>query len=224
MNWRTTYKAGGVEDVARTGSGNGHVTNEEKTNMGTKQSPGAFDCHARALYDEPMFTLLGRDQHAPALVNLWAETRQALIDFKLAPPEDQALVDEARKCAQEMSDWRKKNEGKWREKRLFRNQGRWEVWQQGRLLTTHSSFFDAEAAHNQKFSVDSLASRRNRIDVQTPVEGAIREAIVAVERVGADPRLTQAVILLSDALARVSDYVDGVQGVEYLAVGPGVPT
>ena len=44
--------------------------------MGTKNNPGEFDCYANAQPDEPMFVLLGRDKHAPALVWLWAVLRQ----------------------------------------------------------------------------------------------------------------------------------------------------
>jgi len=44
--------------------------------MGTKNNPGQFDCYANAAPDEPMFILLGRDRHAPALVHLWSVMRQ----------------------------------------------------------------------------------------------------------------------------------------------------
>ena len=63
--------------------------------MGTKNNPGAFDCYANALPDEPMFVLLGRDKHAPTLVWLWATMRE--IDG-----EDPAKVVEARECAMAM--------------------------------------------------------------------------------------------------------------------------
>ena len=50
--------------------------------------------------------------------------------------------------------------------------------------------------------------RRNRIDLMTPAELAIRNAVVAVEEVGADELLTEAVILLGQAQEKVADYID----------------
>lgn len=67
--------------------------------MGTKNHPGAFDCYANAEPDEPMFVLLGRDRHAPSLVEMWADVREAA-------GEDPAKVKEARECAAKMRDWR----------------------------------------------------------------------------------------------------------------------
>src|SRR6185369_2263158 len=51
---------------------------------------------------------------------------------------------------------------------------------------------------------------RRRIDIQrlTPAETAIRNAMLAVEDVGADPLLTDAVNLLQQARDKVADYVD----------------
>ena len=46
----------------------------------------------------------------------------------------------------------------------------------------------------------------------TPAELAIRAAIIAVEDVGADIRLTQAVTLLSAAQTRLADFIDGING------------
>jgi hypothetical protein len=54
------------------------------------------------------------------------------------------------------------------------------------------------------------ASRRIRIDLWTPAERAIHEAMQAVERLPADVRLTDAVILLGQAQAKVADYVDDI--------------
>lgn len=53
-----------------------------------------------------------------------------------------------------------------------------------------------------------------RIDTlrHTPGERAIREAVRVVEEMGADPRLTDAVVLLDAARTRVADYVDEVEG------------
>lgn len=50
--------------------------------------------------------------------------------------------------------------------------------------------------------------RRCRIDLYTPAEHAIREAMLAVEAAGAHPLLTDAVVLLAQAKAKVADYVE----------------
>jgi len=74
--------------------------------MGTKNSPGAFDCYAAAESDEPMFVLLARDPLAASLVREWAALRAARTG---ATPK----VVEALKAADAMDDWRK-GEG-WKE-------------------------------------------------------------------------------------------------------------
>lgn len=66
--------------------------------MGTKNNPGLYDCYENADPDEPMFVLLGRDKHAPAMVWLWATLRE--IDG-----EDAGRVAEARACAGNMVSW-----------------------------------------------------------------------------------------------------------------------
>lgn len=66
--------------------------------MGTKNNPGEFDCYANADPDEPMFILLGRDKHAPLLVELWAKLRAA-------DGEDPQKVSEARECGAAMRTW-----------------------------------------------------------------------------------------------------------------------
>lgn len=50
--------------------------------------------------------------------------------------------------------------------------------------------------------------RRIRIDLNEPVELAIRNAINEVEKVGADIKLTKAVCLLDEAKNLVSDFID----------------
>jgi len=50
--------------------------------------------------------------------------------------------------------------------------------------------------------------RRNRLDLNTPAELAIYEAIQEVEKVGADVRLTDVVIMLGKAKDLLSDFVD----------------
>jgi hypothetical protein len=56
----------------------------------------------------------------------------------------------------------------------------------------------------------SKVPRRIRLDQNVPAELAIRAAVDAVEEMPADTRLTRAVILLSEALEFVADFVDGV--------------
>ncbi len=50
--------------------------------------------------------------------------------------------------------------------------------------------------------------RRSRVDKFTPAETAIRAALQAVETVGADVRLTDAVVLLGHAADRLADFVE----------------
>lgn len=66
--------------------------------MGTKNNPSKFDCYAAADPREPMFVLLGRDPHAPALVRAWARLREA-------GGEDPEKVHEAVVCADNMAAW-----------------------------------------------------------------------------------------------------------------------
>ena len=82
--------------------------------MGSKTNPGDFDCYGNALPDEPMFILLGRDPNAPKLVEDWAFGRQRDINNGVRPRSDQPMVDEARRCAQTMREWREANDGAWR--------------------------------------------------------------------------------------------------------------
>lgn len=79
--------------------------------MGSKNKPGDFDCYANAEPDEPMFILLARDASAAMLVEAWASERQRLIELGMKPASDQAMVDEARLCAENMRAWRAANRG-----------------------------------------------------------------------------------------------------------------
>jgi hypothetical protein len=54
----------------------------------------------------------------------------------------------------------------------------------------------------------SQIPRRNWLELNTPAELKIREAMIAVEEVGAHPLLTDAVILLGQARDKVADFVD----------------
>lgn len=82
--------------------------------MGSKNEPGNFDCYHNALPDEPMFILLARDPSAPDLVVAWATERQRQIEKGFRPRSDQAMVDEAVRCAANMRHWRVVNNGAWR--------------------------------------------------------------------------------------------------------------
>ncbi len=53
-------------------------------------------------------------------------------------------------------------------------------------------------------------TRRADIGRMYRAELAIREAMIAVEQMGASDRLTDAVVLLSQAKDKVSDHIDGV--------------
>lgn len=72
--------------------------------MGTKNRPGAYDCHEKAEPDEPLFTLLARDASAPALIEMWADAREKR-------GEEAGVVAEARECAEQMRAWRDHNRG-----------------------------------------------------------------------------------------------------------------
>lgn len=64
--------------------------------------------------------------------------------------------------------------------------------------------------------------RRNRIDLMTPAELAIREAMLRVEEAGADVRLTDAVVLLGEARDAVADFVDHVERRRSVATRDGL--
>ncbi len=53
--------------------------------------------------------------------------------------------------------------------------------------------------------------RRCRLDLNTPAERAIYDAMQEVEKAGADVRLTDAVILLGEARDAVADFVDDAE-------------
>lgn len=72
--------------------------------MGTKETPGDFDCYANALPDEPMFVLLARDGKAPRAVMQWARSR--LVAHGGVPDEKYR---EAVACADAMDEWREAN-------------------------------------------------------------------------------------------------------------------
>ncbi len=53
--------------------------------------------------------------------------------------------------------------------------------------------------------------RRSRLDLCEPSEKAIYDATQEVEKLGADERLTNAVVKLSEARELVSDYIDEIK-------------
>lgn len=57
---------------------------------------------------------------------------------------------------------------------------------------------------------DNTIPRRSRLDLNQPAELAIYEAMLAVEKMPADTRLTHAVIKLQEARDLVADFIDGV--------------
>jgi len=69
-------------------------------------------------------------------------------------------------------------------------------------------FMDWEPAQKEAHNMNDDIPRRCRVNLLTPAELSIRQAIVAVELVGAHPLLTDAVNLLSQAKDKVADYID----------------
>lgn len=75
--------------------------------MSTKNNPGAFRCYEAALPDEPFFTILARDPAGPATLRFWADERERL--GKTDDPDDMDRIDDARRDAELMQDWREAN-------------------------------------------------------------------------------------------------------------------
>jgi hypothetical protein len=50
--------------------------------------------------------------------------------------------------------------------------------------------------------------RRIRLDLNTPAELAVRNAVNEVEKLPADTRLTEAILLLDQAREKIADYID----------------
>jgi len=53
--------------------------------------------------------------------------------------------------------------------------------------------------------------RRHNLNELSPAEIAFRNAMAEVEKLGADERLTDAIILLDKAKNKVADFIDGVE-------------
>lgn len=75
--------------------------------MSTKNNPGAFRCYEAALPDEHIFTILARDPAGPATLRFWADERERL--GKTEDPDDVDRIDDARRDAELMEDWRAAN-------------------------------------------------------------------------------------------------------------------
>lgn len=82
--------------------------------MGSKNNPGKFDCYAKALPDEPTFTLLARDPDFAEIVELWASKRTKAVRCGERPLNDMDMVNEALNCASDGANWRRQNYGVWR--------------------------------------------------------------------------------------------------------------
>ena len=68
--------------------------------MSTKANPSPNDCYTKALPDEPMFTLLGRDPAAPYVVIFWCKMRQLMFG-----ESDNPTIVEAMACSEELRNW-----------------------------------------------------------------------------------------------------------------------
>lgn len=75
--------------------------------MSTKNNPGAFRCYEAALPDEHVFTILARDPAGPATLRFWATERERV--GKTENPDDRDRIDDARRDALLMEDWREAN-------------------------------------------------------------------------------------------------------------------
>jgi hypothetical protein len=79
----------------------------------TKAKPSPEGCYARALPDEPMFILLGRDRCAPDAIRRWADERTRLA-IEEDWSEDPERITDAVDTADAMERWRVEHEGAWR--------------------------------------------------------------------------------------------------------------
>lgn len=57
---------------------------------------------------------------------------------------------------------------------------------------------------------EDTTNRRNRIDLMKPAELAIFNAMQEIEKIGADPKLTDAQMFLTKAKDLVSDFIDTI--------------
>lgn len=67
-----------------------------------------------------------------------------------------------------------------------------------------------ESLKIQKMEIENTHPRRSRLDLMSPAEVAIYNAMVEIEKAGADRRLTMALIKLDEAKTLVADFIDNV--------------
>jgi len=98
------------------------------------------------------------------------------------------------------------------EKASFENSTMYVTYPQYSDIPTDNSIVEirCEVNQNQKpvKTDENGFPRRSRLDLNTPAELAIHNAIQEVEKIGADIRLTNAQIKLQEAKDLVSDFID----------------
>lgn len=82
--------------------------------------------------------------------------------------------------------------------------------QYGYNLALKGAEADPLAIKSDISNVTNNIPRRIRIDLFTTAEKAIHDAMMEVEKAGADVRLTDAVNLLQQAQSKVADFVDNI--------------
>lgn len=87
---------------------------------------------------------------------------------------------------------------------MKKENGQWDVSKAGTFQNTHKPIETKQYPSN----------RRARLDLIEPSEKAIYDAMVEVEKVGADVRLTKTVVLLQEAREQLADYFDEKLGVK----------
>jgi len=70
---------------------------------------------------------------------------------------------------------------------------------------------EVAADRNWKQQWEAAKRRRQSLMRMSPGELAIYNATIAVEKMGADRRLTEAIVLLAEAREKVADFIDGFQ-------------
>lgn len=77
----------------------------------TKEVPGVFDALEKAKPDEPIFTLLARDELAPKLVQSWCDEKRKLVMATVTDREkaeaELRQVSEAERIVWAMIDWQR---------------------------------------------------------------------------------------------------------------------
>lgn len=126
------------------------------------------EVRARALPDEPTFTLLARDPDFHRLVSEWATQRQHAINCGERPESDQAGVSEAYSIGYAGAKWRKDHLYSWRTPGLMQELRERNAAQQlyrGRA-ETNPAFAERMALQRAEFATCSVLADRLR-DVQS---------------------------------------------------------